>query len=184
MCWECDTEKIPPHSNPPANLIWRASISNLARWPWFFSFLQTNSYDQKLQPVPRPPSNGSFSTKLPFWFDRRYCGFLLPGWRQPSDLHRGQSSLFSSTEPIYFRLRRGGGLTNTPSSSAGWLLLTGKGWELNHTRRECPSTRHTLTKGFILIKSHLEEMKYPPAVSVNLFFLVRPLLCVEIKFLN
>lgn len=115
---------------------------------------------------------------------------LLPSWPQPSDPHWGLLSLFSTRQLIHYRLRQAfWPVSNLWTCRAAVLageqhsVATGK--NLTTQTVKYPSIWHTWAKGFLLIKSYLEEMTstHPPA-SVNLFLLTWPLLCVEIKFLN
>ncbi len=107
---------------------------------------------------------------------------LLPSWPQPSDLHWGWTSLFSTRESIYFRLRQGLAQSPTyehddrPSLQANNTV--GNAESLTTHRGKNPSTWHTWAKGFLLIKSHLAEMTSTRLLCLSICSSLPDLFCV------
>lgn len=106
---------------------------------------------------------------------------LLPNCPQPSDLHWGWLSLFSTTKSIYFRLRRS--LAHFPTrEQADQLSLQANNsrWATTQTHRaKYPSTWRTWTKGFHLIKSHLEQMTSTRLLCLSICSSLPDLFCVR-----
>lgn len=149
---------------------------------WFFPVVQMNAYNQKLQSVTKLCPGGSFPTKQPFWLGRQCCGFT-------AQLTTAQWSPLRMAQPVFnhrihlLEIKAGFGpvsdlWTCRPAALAGQQHSAGNAESLTTDRGKYPSIWHTWAKGFLLIKSHLEEMTGTRLLCLSICSSLSDLFCV------
>lgn len=144
---------------------------------WFFSVCPNDCLQSEITISHKAASSRIVSHKATILNWLRVVVGLLPSWPQRSDFHWGRPSLFSTRESICFRLRSS---RIRPADGPDQLSsLSGQSSShLTTHRGKPPSTRHTWAKGFLLIKSHLEEMTSTRLLCLSICSSLPDLFCV------
>lgn len=175
--------KWKPSLIKPLIMVWYGWISkHPGRELWFILFIQMNAYNQKLQSVTKLCPAGPFPITQPFCIGCQCCGFTAQmttaHW---SPLRMAQPVLHQRIHLL--QIKAGFGLvcdllTDRPAVLAGQQHWVGNAECLTTHQGKYLSTWHTWAKGFLLIKSHLEEMTSTRLLCLSICSSLPDLFCV------